>query len=110
MDDLRNVIGHGQNNDGSKWYIVSDKNKVTGKLWKAGQRVTVTPDSDCQKCEEYTCGHLDLATELETILDQELIETIKERISRVENKMVNLFEIGDEIKEQYFISNLFLNF
>ncbi|MBT4538789.1 hypothetical protein HOI26_02585 [Candidatus Woesearchaeota archaeon] len=80
MDDLRNVIGHGQNNDGSKWYIVSDKNKVTGKLWKAGQRVTVTPDSDCQKCEEYTCGHLDLATELETILDQELIETIKERI------------------------------
>ena len=34
---------------------------------------------------------------------------IKERISRVENKMVNLFEIGNEIKEQYFISNLFLN-
>ncbi|MBW2970002.1 hypothetical protein KY319_02660 [Candidatus Woesearchaeota archaeon] len=78
MDDVRNIIGKGQNSDGSKWYILSDRSK-DGRQYKGrGQKVTIRPNppEHCDKCNRNFCAHLETALELENIVDRGVLQII----------------------------------
>ncbi len=83
--DFRNIIGRGQNDDGSRWYVVSSRDPKTGRmLVPADEKVVVCSNTYCHRCEESDCGHFDTIRELENILEPELVEDIREELPWLE--------------------------
>jgi DNA repair exonuclease SbcCD ATPase subunit len=100
MKELRSIIGHGQDdNDGFRWYIVSDLNPKTGKQMRSGQKVAESLSCTCAdfRNTQKECIHIlsvrnfeeDIRTKPREELNAqkaEEIEALRRRIEELESE------------------------